>query len=271
MRLDWLLRRLGRVASFLWAGWAGLAGLAVVVAAWQVGSEAYGDFILPPPVATLTRLVALLRDPATWALLAATARRAATGFVIAAVVGGSLGIAAGFSPALLRLARPVLTLMLGVPPIAWIVLLMIWFGMGDGTVAATAAIASLPLVFVGAAEGVRTRDRGLEDMARALGVGVTRRFIGIVVRQALVPLFPALSMALGTAFKAAIMAELLANAGGVGGELALARATLDIPATLAWILLSVAALLALDYGVLQPLKGECEAWRDAARPWGVRR
>ena len=40
------------------------------------------------------------------------------------------------------------------------------------------------------------------------------------------------------AFKAAVMAELLANAGGIGGELANARSSLDIEAALAWVLLS---------------------------------
>jgi NitT/TauT family transport system permease protein len=271
MAFGWLLARLGRVARFLWSGWAGLAGFAVLAALWQAGSEAYGAFILPTPAATLASMADLLAEPATWTLIGRTAARALLGFGVAATLGGGLGAVAGFSPATMRLSRPLVTLLLGVPPIAWIVLLMIWFGMGDGTVAATAAIASLPLVFVGTAEGVLGRDRGLEDMARALGVGPLGRLVRIALRQMIATLFPALAMALGTAFKAAIMAELLANAGGIGGELALARATLDIPATLAWILMSVAVLLALEYGVLHPVRAECEAWREAARPWGVRR
>ncbi len=84
-------------------------------------------------------------------------------------------------------------------------------------------------------------------------------------------LFPALVMALGTAFKAAIMAELLANAGGVGEALAVARANLDVAEALAWILISVTALIAIEYGLLQPLRAELETWREAARPWGVKR
>ena len=65
--------------------------------------------------------------------------------------------------------------------------------------------------------------------------------------------------------------ELLANAGGIGGALANARSALDVEAALAWILLSVIALISVEYGIVQPLRAEAEAWRDAAQPWGVRR
>lgn len=263
--------RAARVGRFLWSGWAGLAGLSVFAAAWQLGHEAYGSFILPAPIETFASMVALLAEPQTWELVAMTAGRALVGFAAAAVIGTVSGVICGYHPAIMRLARPQITLLLGVPPIAWIVLLMIWFGNGAGTVATTAAVAGLPVVFIGAAEGISGRDRGLDDMARAVGIGWVRRIVQIALRQMLHPLFPALTMALGTAFKAAIMAELLANAGGVGAELAAARANLDIAAALAWILLSVAALVAIEYGLLQPLRAETETWREAARPWGVKR
>ncbi|MBA3040998.1 MAG: ABC transporter permease subunit [Alphaproteobacteria bacterium] len=263
--------RAGRAGRFLWSAWAGLAGLSVFAAAWQLGHEAYGSFILPSPAETLASLAALLRDEANWALVGATACRALLGFSVAAGIGTLVGVIAGYHPAVMRLMRPQVTLLLGVPPIAWIVLLMIWFGNGAGTVVATAAIACLPIVFIGAAEGVATRDRGLDDMARAAGVGPFTRLFRVALRQMLHALFPALVMALGTAFKAAVMAELMANAGGVGEALAVARANLDVAAALAWILLAVAALIGVEYGLLQPLRAEFETWREAARPWGVKR
>lgn len=266
-----LVTRAARIGRFLWSGWAGLAGLAVFASVWQIGAEAYGSFVLPTPSSTLAALIRIILIPENAVLVAATGARAILGFALAVVIGGVFGIVGGYHPAVMRMARPQVTLFIGIPPIAWIVLLMIWFGSGTGTVVATAGIAALPLVFVGAAEGVLTRDRALEDMARMVGLSPVRRFIGVAMRQMLDMLFPALVMALGTAFKAAVMAELLANAGGIGGKLASARSNLDVEAALAWILVSVFALLAVEYGFLQPLRAEAEAWREAARPWGVRR
>ncbi|MUO85297.1 ABC transporter permease [Agrobacterium vitis] len=266
-----LTNRAGRICRFLWSGWAGLAGLAVFAAIWQLGAEAYGSFVLPAPAATIQTLFGLAADPDNRVLVLSTSLRAISGFALAAALGTIAGVIAGFHPAVMRLARPQVTLLIGVPPIAWIVLLMIWFGMGAGTVIATAAIAALPLVFVGAAEGIQTRDRALEDMACMAGLSPFARLFKISLRQMLHALFPALVMALGTAFKAAVMAELLANAGGIGGALANARSALDVEAALAWILLSVIALISVEYGIVQPLRAEAEAWREAAQPWGVRR
>lgn len=266
-----LAGRAARTGRLIWSAWAGLAGLSVFAAAWQIGHEAYGSFILPAPTETLVSMAALLADVESWELVGMTASRALLGFAAAAGIGTLYGALAGYHPAIMRLARPQITLLLGVPPIAWIVLLMIWFGNGAATVSATAAVACLPIVFIGAAEGIAVRDRGLEDMARAVGLGPVARIIRTGLRQMLHALFPALVMALGTAFKASIMAELLANAGGVGEELAVARANLDVAAALAWILLSVMALIGVEYGLLHPLRAEFETWREAARPWGVKR
>lgn len=263
--------RLGRIAMFLWSGWSGVAALSVLAALWQVGHETYGNFILSAPLATFAEMGRLARDPEAWELAVLTTQRAVSGFAMVAVAGGMLGIAAGYSPATMRLLRPLITVLLGVPPIAWIVLAMIWFGGGDATVRTVVVISALPVVFVGASEGIVKRDAALDMMARSFGAGPIKRFATIGLRQATTTLLPAFALALGTAFKVAVMAELLANAGGIGGALATARMNLDITQALAWVLIAVTALITIEYGLIQPLRGEVERWRRAAQPWGIKR
>ncbi|MBK3736702.1 NitT/TauT family transport system permease protein [Azospirillum brasilense] len=268
---DAILDRLGRVGQFLWSGWAGLAGLALFAALWQAGHERYGDFILPAPLATLAAGLTIAGDPAAWELAGQTTLRAVEGFALAALAGAAGGLAAGYSPATMRLARPILTVLLGVPPIAWIVLAMIWFGSTDGTIITTVLVAATPVVFVGVAEGAVTRDRGLDDMARAFGAGPLARLTTLGLRHVAAFLFPALTVALGSAFKVAVMAELLANTGGIGGALAAARANLDVAEALAWVLIAVAGLIVVEHTLVHPIRSEFERWRNAARPWGVKR
>jgi NitT/TauT family transport system permease protein len=171
----------------------------------------------------------------------------------------------------MRLVTPLVTVLIGVPPIAWIVLAMIWFGGSDATVRVVILISALPVVFLGAARGITTRDRNLDRMAQAFGAGPVRRFLTVGLRQTTTTLFPALALALGTAFKVAVMAELLSNAGGIGGALADARINLDIATALAWVTVSVALLVTVEYTLVQPVKGEIDRWRRAAQPWGVKR
>ena len=265
------LYRLGRLGRFVWSGWAGLAGVALLAAAWQAGHEAYGAFILPSPLGTLGAVVRLLGDGSTVALLLTTVQRALAGFVFCAVVGTCTGIAAGYSPATLRLLRPILTVLIGVPPIAWIVLAMIWFGSSDATVALTILVSSTPVVFVGAVEGVTSRDRGLDAMAQAFGAGSLRRFTHVAARQIAAHVLPAMTLALGGAFKVAVMAELLANIDGIGVALAMSRSNLDVAQSIAWVVIIVAVIFIVEYGVVQPVRAELERWREAGRPWGVRR
>lgn len=263
--------RAGRLLEFVWSGWAGVAALCLLAALWQAGHEAYGPFILSAPLETLAEIGNLAGDPRAWDLALITLQRAVTGFVGVTVIGVILGIAAGYSPATMRLASPLIMVIMGVPPIAWIVLAMIWFGGSDATVRAVIFIAALPVVFLGAARGIATRDRGLDRMARAFGAGPVRRFLGIGLRQTTTTLFPALALALGTSFKVAVMAELLANAGGIGGALADARTNLDITKALAWVVIAVGLLIAVEYFLIHPVKGEIDRWRRAAQPWGVKR
>jgi NitT/TauT family transport system permease protein len=265
------LDRLGASLRFLWGGWIGVAALALLAACWQVGHERYGDFILPAPLATLATMGSILSEPKHLRIALDTSLRALQGFGIAAIAGGALGLIAGYSAASMRLFRPMLTVILGVPPIAWIVLAMIWFGSTNGTIATTVVIATLPLVFVGVAEGVAARDRGLDDMAKAFGATAFQRLTSVGLRHVATHLFPALAVALGSAFKVAVMAELLSNTGGVGGALARSRSNLDVGEALAWVLIAVGALFVVEYGVLYPIRASFERWRDAARPWGVKR
>ncbi len=67
------------------------------------------------------------------------------------------------------------------------------------------------------------------------------------------------------------MAELLSNAGGIGGALALARINLDIAEALAWVSIAVILLIVVEYTLVQPVKSEIDRWRHAAQPWGVKR
>lgn len=266
-----MARWLGDIGSFVWSGWTGVAALALIAAVWQWGHEVFGDFVLPSPAIVAMHVVSIVTDDANFHTIVATARRALAGLALSLAIGGGLGMLCGYSPASMRVARPVVTVLIGVPPIAWIVVAMIWFGSTDITIVATVVTAAAPLLFVGTSEGVVGRDRGLEDMAQIFGAGPLARFAGIGLRQVLPAPFPALKMASGTAFKVAVMAELLTNAGGIGSALADARATLDVGEALAWIVIAVSVLLCVEYGLIHPVRSELERWRRAALPWGVKR
>ena len=208
---------LGWFGRYLWSAWAGAAGLFCLTAAWQAGHEFYGSFILPSPLETLQSVVLLVQEPSFAKVATETAERSLAGFLLAVGIGTIAGAVAGYSFAAMRLMRPIVTVILGVPPIAWIVLALIWFGSTGGSAVMTVVVAALPISFAGGLEGVATRDRALDIMARSFGAGAWLRFRTVTAPHLISYLFPAWTTTAGTAWKVTVMAELLSNSGGIGG------------------------------------------------------
>lgn len=105
--------------GFLWSGSAGLAALCLL-AAGQAGDKAYGPFTLTSPLETVQAVGVPATDPDARAIGGLTPLRAITGFAPVVAAGTALGVPAGYSPATLWLACPLITVLMRVPRIAWI-------------------------------------------------------------------------------------------------------------------------------------------------------
>lgn len=257
-----LLRNwLAGLPAYLWGGWGAIASLLLFFAAWEWASVHYGALILPDPRTAFATLGELLSRGTAWPELTVTARRALAGFALALVAGSLLGLAAGVSMTASMMSRPIVTVLIGTPPIAWLVLALLWFGAGDGTPIFTVFVACAPIVFVGAMQGARTLDGQLKDMAGAFRLPPRMRLTDVYLPHVVSYLFPAWIAALGISWKVVVMAELLASSDGVGAALAVSRSHLDTAATLAWITAVVGLLLAVEYLLLEPIKREVERWR----------
>jgi len=255
---DWLIR----IPAYLWSGWGAIASLCLFLALWEWGGQVYGPLVLPGPLAAFDTLAGLMASGAAWPELAVTARRALAGFALSVAAGSTLGLVAGMSMTASMIARPIVTLLVGMPPIAWLVLALLWFGASDATPVFTVFIACFPVIFVGALQGTRTLDRQLKDVARAYRLPLRMTLLDVYLPHVVSYLFPAWITALGMSWKIAVMAELLATSDGVGAALAVSRSHLDTAASMAWVVAVLGLLLAVEYLLLEPIKREVERWRE---------
>ena len=245
--------------SKLWS----LAGIAVLLTAWEWGHRVYGDLILPGIDDTLRTLLGMLRDGVVGPALAETIVHVLAGWLLAAGIGIVAGTLAGLREEVRAAFQPVAIVLLGIPAIAWVVMALLWFG-GDWAVVFTITVATSPLIFAAATEGVRSLDGGLIRMAQVYRVPLVARLLNMHAPHMASHVFPALATTLAMAWKVAIMAELLAGAGGIGDGLAGARARIDTAGIMAWVLLVVCILVVVDLFLLQPLQRRLSAWRDDA-------
>ena len=260
--MKFLLKILKDFPAFLWRGWGAVAAIFLFIAIWDVGSQMYGDMILPSPMNSFQTAITLFQDGEFLTNLNLTIERVAVGFGVSLVAGTILGLIAGFFVTASITSRPIITILMGMPPIAWIVLAMIWFGMGSTTVEFTVVVASLPIVFIGALQGTRTLEDKFNEMADTFKVPMLMKFTDIYLPHIFSYIFPAWVSALGMAWKIVVMAELLAASDGIGASLAMARSQLDTETAMALVVIMVALLMVAEYIFLEPIKQEVEKWRD---------
>jgi len=248
--------------AYLWSGWGAIASIFLFIATWDMGNQIYGDLVLPSPLETFQTLTLMLQDPEVITEINTTLYRASIGFGLSLLIGSALGLLAGFFVTASMMSRPIVTILVGMPPIAWIVLAMIWFGMGDETVIFTVIVASFPIIFVGALQGTRTLDGDLKEMARSFNLPWYMKFFDVYFPHIFSYVFPAWVSGLGMAWKIVIMAELLATSDGIGASLAVARSQLDTPTALSIVVIMIASLMFIEYIILEPIKREVELWRN---------
>lgn len=248
--------------SYLWSGWGAIASILLFIACWDLGNQIYGNLVLPAPLETFQTLVLMLQDSSVQTEIQTTLYRAFVGFSISLVFGSLLGLTAGFFATASMMSRPIVTILVGMPPIAWIVLAMIWFGMGDETVIFTVIVASFPIIFVGALQGTRTLDGELKQMAESFNFPWYMKFFDVYFPHIFSYVFPAWVSALGMSWKIVVMAELLATSDGIGALLAIARSQLDTPTALALVTIMIGSLMFIEYIILEPIKREVESWRS---------
>ena len=260
--MKFIIKIIKEFPAYLWSGWGSIASILLFIALWDVGNQVYGNLVLPSPLETFQTLVLMLQDESVWREIDITLYRASVGFGLSLVLGSSLGLVAGFFATASMMSRPIVTILVGMPPIAWIVLAMIWFGMGDETVIFTIVVASFPIIFVGALQGTRTLDGDLKEMADSFNLPWHMKFFDIYFPHIFSYVFPAWVSGLGMSWKIVIMAELLATSDGMGALLAVSRSQLDTPTALALVSIMVGSLMFIEYIILEPIKREVELWRD---------
>ncbi len=191
---------------------------ATILAVWQTASSLgyIKPLILPPPSQVAVTFWGLVKNGAMARHVGISVLRVLEGFGIASVLGLGLGIAIGLSRTLDRLTDLIIQVVKPIPPIAWIPLAILWFGIGEESKVYIIFLGAFFPIIINTIDGIRQTDHKLVEVARILEVP-RRRF----VRQVVIPgAFPAimtgLRVGLMVAWMCVVAAELIAASSGIG-------------------------------------------------------
>lgn len=235
----------------------GTASVLGLLAAWYLATETLSmvtPLVLPSPVAVVEAAVDVAVEPHSGSTLAghvwASLQTVLGGWFLAIVIGVPLGLMMGWSRAADTLIGPIFNVLRPIPPIAWIPLAIVWFGIGQGARFFVVFLAAAIPCVINAREGVRQVDPLLLRAARTLG-SPPRTTIGRIVLPSAAPLiFTGVRLSLGNAWMTLVGAELVAASAGLGFLLLDARRSLQ-PELLFAAMLVIGLLGALFSAVLR--------------------
>ncbi len=200
------------------ARWLGVLPVLVLLLAWEAVCRIGGisPALLPAPTVIAGRAVVLFGDPDFLLEVGITMRRLAAGFVLALIVGATLGIAAS----LWRATAQALTTLIGVlaplPKIALYPALLLTLGFADASkIALVFADAVFP-VLIATFQAVRLVNPRLLWSAAAMGSSPARSLIRVVLPACLPAIVTGARVAAVIACIVVLLSEMLASTDGLG-------------------------------------------------------
>jgi NitT/TauT family transport system permease protein/taurine transport system permease protein len=145
------------------------------------------------------------------------------GFALASITGCSLGLLMGLSAFWRDFLSPAFNLLRPIPPLAWIPLALLWFGLGDASKLFLITYAAFIPVVINTAVGVAQIDRTLLEAARVHGAHGRIWLFHVILPGAMPHILIGLRLGVQTCWTVIVAAELLGAITGVGKVLSTAK------------------------------------------------
>jgi len=142
--------------------------------------------------------------------------RVAWGFFLAMIIGFPLGILMVWSVGLREAIRPIIEVIRPIPPLAWIPIAIIWFGIGIKSAAFIIFLGAFFPILLDTISGVLLINPILIDSSRTLRVSTGKILIHVVTMGALPSTFTGIRVGLGVAWMTLVAAEFTGVKTGYG-------------------------------------------------------
>jgi ABC-type nitrate/sulfonate/bicarbonate transport system permease component len=256
--MKWMIPGADQVRRLAFA----LAGIALFLGLWVAASfHLHNAVLLPDPGAVVSGFLDLVRDGSLISDVSASMKRVLGGFLIASLLAVPLALLMAFSRPVDFLLSPIISFLRPIPPIAWIPIAILWFGIGDPPSYFITALAAFFPIFINSYAGGKAVRPEHIYAARSLGAGPRALFGRIYLPSAMPMIATGLRVGLGQSWMAVVTAELIAAHSGLGYMIQANRLALETGLVLVGMcvigLLGAAmsvGLLALERYVLVPWK-----------------
>lgn len=151
-----------------------------------------------------------------WQHLAASISRVLLALVAAIAIGVPLGLWMGLNKWVRAVLDPLVELLRPIPPLAYLPLLVIWFGIGETTKVLLIFFSILAPVIISSTHGVLSHQLNRERAALSLGASQSQVFWHVILPTALPHILTGIRIGLGVGWSTLVASELVAADRGIG-------------------------------------------------------
>jgi taurine transport system permease protein len=199
-------------------------------------------------------------DATLWQHAVASLSRVGLALGLALVTAIPLGLWMGLSPFARGLLDPLVEFYRPVPPLAYLPLIVIWFGIGELSKVLLIALAILAPVVIATATGVRSVEPSRLRAAQSFGATRAQRLRHVVLPHAAPDILTGIRVGLGVGWSTLVAAELVAATRGLGFMVQSAAQFLNTDIVVLGILVIAAVAFALELG-LRALQRRLVPWQ----------
>ncbi|HYQ60084.1 MAG TPA: ABC transporter permease [Desulfatiglandales bacterium] len=146
----------------------------------------------------------------------ASTQRILIGFAIGAALATPLGLLMALNRHISAVVKPLFDLIKPMPPIAWISIAILWFGIGEPSKVFIIVIGTFVPCLLNSYNGVRLIDPQLYDVVRMLGGNRRDEILHVCFPAAFPAIFAGLQISLSSAWSCVLAAELVSARSGLG-------------------------------------------------------
>lgn len=146
----------------------------------------------------------------------ASTQRILIGFTLASLVAIPLGLFMALNRTVNAIVKPVFDLFKPMPPIAWISIAILWFGIGEGSKIFIIVIGTFVPCLLNSYNGIRLIEPELYDVVRSLGGSRRDEILQVSFPAAFPSIFAGLQISLSIAWTCVLAAELVSARSGLG-------------------------------------------------------
>ena len=185
------------------------------IAVWKL----LGSF-MPRPEEVVRYLGVMMVDPLAGRTLPfhlwASLQRVFIGFIISVLIGVPLGLLMALNRFINHLVKPIFDLLKPMPPISWISLSILWFGIGETSKVFIIIIGAIVPCVINSFNGIRLVDPELYDVIRMLGGNRRKEILEVTFPAAFPAIFAGIQISLSVAWTCVLAAELVGAREGMG-------------------------------------------------------